>query len=140
MTTLAQTGVGVSIGRGDGSSSETFTNIAEINTVNFSSMDKDIIDVTTFDSVGGYDEFLVGFKRAGDCTFNMNFTTLNFAQMKNDFEASVSKDYRVIFADATTTQFNFAGYVTAIGMAVVLRDKIVVDITMKITGAITMVS
>lgn len=140
MTTLAQSGVGVSINRGDGASSEVFTAIAEINTINFTGMTQDTIDVTTMDSSGGYDEFITGFKNSGECTFNMNFTTVNFAQMKTDFEAVVSKNYRVIFADTGLTQFNFAALCTGLGMPIPLRDKISVDVTLKITGAITMSS
>ena len=140
MTTSAQAGDGVTLGRGDGSSSEAFPALAELNSINFTGLSQDTIDVTSLDSTGGYREFIVAFKDAGELSLNMNFTIANFGLMKIDFEATTSRNYRVTFADTGATQFNFAAYVTGLGVNITLDDKINVDVSMKITGTITVVS
>lgn len=140
MTIQAQTGEGVSLKRGNGASPEVFASIAEINSVNLSGLSKNTIDVTTFDSASGYKEFITGFKDSGELTFNMNFTPVNFEQIKIDFEAKAKKNYRIILADTAATQFDFAANVIGLTLAIPLEDKIVSDVTMKITGVINTTS
>lgn len=140
MTTAAMTGVGVIVSRGDGASSEAFVALAEINSVTFSGLAQDTIDVTTLDSSGGYREFIVGFKDSGEISFNMNFTEASLILMKTDFEATSSRNYRITFPAPSGMLFDFAAYVTGLGMSIPLDDKIQVDTTFKVTGTISVTS
>lgn len=138
MASSAFSGVGTQFLRGDGASVEAFTAIAEINSISGPSLSRDTIDVTSLDSTGGYREFIASFRDGGEITLNMNFTPSGFDGMKDDFEYDLTWNYRIILGNAAATQFDFAGLVTSIGLAVPMDDKVTQDVTIKISGTVTM--
>ncbi len=140
MTTNAIPGVGTTFGRGDGASNEAFTNMAEVNSVNFTGLSQDTIDVTSLDSLGGYREFITGFKDSGEMTLNLNFTAVNFALMKTDFEAVVARNYKVTLPDTGASTLDFAGLCNGLSIPIETDGKISLDVTFKISGAITFAS
>jgi len=139
MTTNAISGVGAIFKRGDGASNEVFTAMAEINTINGPTMTRAFYDVTSLDSVGGYREFIAGFRDAGEITLNMNFTLDTYDDLLADFQSDSTRNYQVVMPDTGATTFDFAGLVTGVPLTIP-EEKITVDVTIKISGAITLSS
>lgn len=139
MTTDAISGVGTSFKRGDGTSNESFTAIAEINSISGPTMTRNFIDVTSLDSAGGYREFISSFRDAGTVQLNMNFTRDGWNDMLTDFGLSTSKNYQIVLPDSGETTLDFAAFVTDLPIDI-SEDKITCTITLKITGAVTLTS
>jgi predicted secreted protein len=136
----AFSGVGTVFNGGDGDSNEGFTAIAEINSIDGPNMTRATIDVTSLDSTGGYREFIASFRDAGQVVLNMNFTRDGYDQMKDYYESSSSRNYQIVLTDTGATTFDFAAFVTDLGMAIPMDDKVTASVTLKITGQVTMSS
>lgn len=133
-------GVGTSFKRGDGASSESFTAIAEVNSITGPNKSRETIDVTSLDSVGGYKEFIGSFRDAGEVTLNMNFTFDGYNDMNDDFELDTLTNYQIVLPDTGNSTFEFAALVSALGLAVPMDDKVTADVTLKISGQVTLTS
>jgi predicted secreted protein len=136
----AISGVGTSFKREDDTSSGVFNSIAEVNQITGPSMTREFIDVTSLDSTGGYREFIAGFRDGGQVVLNMNFTLLGYEQMRLDFENDDAQNYEIVFSDATATTFDFAGLVTDLPVSIPTDDKVTIDVTIKVTGQVTVSS
>jgi predicted secreted protein len=121
-------------------SSGVFTAVAEVKSITGPGMTRDFIDVTNLDSTGGYREYIAGFRDGGELTFSMNFTLDGYDDLLADFNSNTSHNYQVVLPDTGNTTFDFAGYVTALPLNIVPDDAITVDVTIKITGQVTMTS
>lgn len=133
----AISGVGTSFTRGNGeASTETFTAIAEVNSISGPGMSRDFIDVTSLDSTGGYKEYIGGFRDGGTLSLNMNLTLAGYNSMKDDFEDDDSVNYQVVIPSTMT--LDFAGFVTDLPMDITPGDKITCNVTIKITGEVTL--
>ena len=140
MVSAAFSGVGTVFKRGDGASSETFTAIAEVNSIDGPGKSRATIDVTSLDSTGGYREFIASFRDSGQVTLTMNFTRDGYEDMNVDFESSSSVNYQIVLSDTGATTYDFAAYVVDLGMAVPFEDKVTANVTLKVTGQVTMSS
>jgi predicted secreted protein len=140
MPSNAVSSVGLAFKRSDMASSPAFTAIAEINDLSGPNKSRETIDVTSLDSTGGYREFIASFRDAGEVTLNMNFTRDGYVDMDADFASSSSVDYQIVLPDTGNTTFDFAAYVTALGMAASTGDKVTASVTLKITGVVTLTS
>ena len=134
MASNAVAGVGTLFRRWSGSA---WVNIAEVNSISGPSMSRDTIDVTSLDSIGGYREFIGGFRDAGTLQLTMNFSRTTFDLMKTDFESDVSQNYEIVLPDAENTTLEFVGLVTELPLEITPDDKITSAVTLKITGQVT---
>jgi len=134
MASNAVAGVGTLFRRWSGSA---WVNIAEINSISGPSMSRDTIDVTSLDSVGGYREFIGGFRDSGTLQLSMNFSRSTFGTMKTDFESDTSQNYEIVLPDAENTTLEFVGLVTELPLEITADDKITSSVTLKITGQVT---
>ena len=130
-------GVGTLFQRWDG---EEWDTIAEINSIEGPTMDKDNIDVTSLDTAGGYDEFITGFMDGGQLVLNMNFTRSGYEVMKSDFEIDVARDYRIVLPDDEDTTLEFEGLVIEIPLTMEAEDKLTADVTIQVTGEVVVAS
>jgi len=126
-------GVGTKFRRWNGTAWE---DIAEITSITGPSMSRDTIDVTSLDSVGGYREFIAGFRDAGTVTLSMNFTRDTYDLMKGDFESDDLKNYEIILPDDEETSLEFEGLVTELPLTIPTDDKVTADVTIKISGQV----
>ena len=133
-------GVGAQFLLGDGTSSEGFDALAEVNSITGPSMSREQIDVTSLDSTDGYREFIGGFRDAGEITLNMNFTRDNYVTLMGEFEDDDSRNMQIVFPDTDATTLDFAGVVTDLPITIPTDDKITVDVTIKITGPVSLSS
>lgn len=130
-------GLGAEFKRGDGASSEGFTAIAEVINITGPGLTRAFIDVTHLGSTGGYREFITGFRDGGEYTFTANFTRAEYDLILADYESDDPVNYQVVLSDTDGTTFEFAGFVTALPATIPFDDKITVDVTIKITGGVT---
>lgn len=137
---LAVSGVGTSFKRSDMASTPAFTAISEINNITGPSMSRETIDVTSLDSTGGYREFIAGFRDAGEIQFSMNFSQAGYLLMKDDFESDALRDYQIVLPDAGATTFDFSGLVVELPLDIPMDDKITCNISIKISGQVTVSS
>jgi predicted secreted protein len=131
---LAISGVGTQFRRWNGSA---WANIAEVNSITGPTMTRDFIDVTSLDSTGGYREFITGFRDAGTISLSMNFTRDTYDAFKADFESPDLQYYEICLSDVENTTLEFAGLVTECPITIPTDDKITADVTIKITGEVT---
>jgi len=125
--------------RGNGESNETFTTISEINSIGLPQRTRPMIDATDLSSVAR--EFVPGLLDSGQVTLSMNFTRDTYIDMVNDQDSDTSVNYQIVLPDTGATTIDFAGYVQDIGGASPGPDeKVTVDVTIKITGGITISS
>ncbi len=111
--------------------------ISEINSITGPGMTRDTMDVTSLDSVDGYREFKTGFRNAGTLSLSSNFTRHNYDLMKADFESDELQNYEIVLPDNENTTFEFEGIVTEIPLSIPTGDKITMDITIQISGPVT---
>ena len=130
----AISGVGTSFRRWNGSSWE---NIAEINSITGPNKSRDTIDVTSLDSTGGYREFIGGFRDGGSVTLPMNFTRDTYDMMNTDFEDDDLQNYEIFLPDDDGTSFEFEALVTELGLGIPADDKVTADVTLKVSGQVT---
>lgn len=138
MSSNAVAGVGTQFKRGNGASSETFTAIAEVLSINGPGMDKQEIDVTNLDSTGGWREYITGFKDGGTVELEMNFTYASYDLLFGDFEDDESHNYQIVLSDSTASTFAFAGLVKACPISVTADQQITANVTIKLTGPVTL--
>ena len=129
----AVSGVGTTFKRSNMLSSPTFAAIAEINSIKGPDKKRNVIDVTSLDSTGGYREFIAAFRDGGQVVMDMNFTRAGYDDMNDDFEIETLVDYQIVFPGTIGT-FEFSGLVTDIGNSIPLDDKITMSVTIKVSG------
>ena len=132
----AFSGVGTQFNRWN-SSTHAWVTLAEVSNISGPSMTRDFIDVTNFDSEDSFREFISGFRDSGTVSFVMNFTRTSYDIMKTDYEDDDLQDYEIILTDSVSTSFQFQGLVTELPLEVPVDDKVTVNVTIKISGAVT---
>ena len=136
MATNAVSGVGTKFLRWDTSLSAWIVQ-SEINSITGPTMTRDFIDVTSLDSTSGYREFITGFRDAGTISLSMNFTRDTYDSFKADFEDPDVAYYEIVLPDVENTTLEFMGLVTECPITVPTDDKITADVTIKISGPVT---
>ena len=137
MASKAVSGVGTVFNRWSGSA---WVPLAEINSITGPGMTRDQIDVTSLDSIGGYREFIAGFRNAGTVALAMNFTRDTYELMKEDFESNIAGNYQIILPDLESTGLDFEGLVTELPLSIPADDKVTADVTIQITGQVVISS
>lgn len=127
-------GVGTKFRRWNGTN---WVDIAEINSIAGPNKSRDTIDVTSLDSIGGYRDFIGGFRDGGTVTLPMNFTRSTYNLMNADFESADLQNYEILLPDVEETSFEFEGLVTELGLGIPADDKVTADVTIKVSGKVT---
>ncbi len=132
--TNAVSSVGALLKKWSGSA---WASVGEITNISGPTMSRDTIDVTSLASTGGYREFIAGFRDPGALTFTMNFNRSDYETMKTDFESDTEQDYEMILPDTESTSLEFTGLVTELPLNLDPSSQITCNITIKVTGQIT---
>jgi len=133
MSSQAISGVGTEFHRWNGSHWDA---IAEITAIKGPGPKREQIEVTSLDSIGGYKEFIAGFREAGSITLSMNFRRDNYDLMLLDFESNDLQNYEIILGDDLMTSFEFTGLVTELPLNITAKDAVTMDVTILISGQI----
>ena len=115
-------------------------NIAEVNSITGPDMSRETIDTTALDTAGGYRTFIPSFKDGGNVDLEMNFTRDEYETMLNDFESKDLQNYEIVFPDDDTTSLEFEAFVTNLSLTTPTDDKVTADVTIKISGPVTVES
>lgn len=114
-----------------------WVSVGEVVNISGPTMSRETIDVTSLASIGGYREFIASFRDPGTLTFTMNFTRADYETMKTDFESDTEKDYELILPDDDVTTLEFSGLVTELPLNLDPGSQITCNITIKVTGQVT---
>lgn len=133
---MAISGVGTQFRRWN-SSTGSWESISQINSITGPGMSRDTIDTTALDTTGGYRTFIAGFRNPGTVTLNMNFTRTTYDLMKSDFESDTAQNYEIVLPDDDVTTIEFEGLVTELPLTIPTDDKVSADVTIQISGAVT---
>lgn len=112
--------------------------IAEITSITGPNKARDTIEVTNLDSTGGYREFIPSFRDGGEITTTGNYTRAGFDTVNDEFELETVTPIQLILNDTGNTTLDGSVYVTNIGQAQALDDKVTLDVTYKVTGQVTL--
>jgi len=134
MASLGIAGVGTLFRRWDGTN---WVDISEIKSITGPNKSRTTIDVTSLDSTGGYMEFIAGLKDPGGVTLAMIFRRDTFEIMNDDFESDTLQNYEIFLPDVEYTSFEFEGLVTELPLNIPANEAITVDVTIKVSGEIT---
>lgn len=137
MSSNAFAGVGTQFQR-ETNTPGTYATIAEVSSIDGPSLAREVIDVTSLDSTGGYREFIGGFRDGGEVTLELNFTLSGFNQFKDDFEDDGTHNYRIVMSDDGATTLQFAGFVSSLPPSIQPDDKVTLAVTIKVTGQVTL--
>ena len=133
MASAAISGVGTIFHKWNGSK---WVTISEITSIKGPGMKRDTIEVTSMDSLGGYKEFIAGFRDSGTISLSMNFTRDGYDALKSDFESNELSFYEIVLPDADVTSFEFSGLVTEVPLTIGTKDAITMDVSIQISGPI----
>lgn len=136
---MAIAGVGTKFNRWDADSSG-WKSIAEINRITGPNMSRDSIDTTSLDTEGGYRTYINGFRNAGEIQLEANFTRDGFEAFQADFESDDPHDYQIVLPDTDKTTLEFSGLVQELPLTIPPDDKVTMNVTIKISGPVTLVS
>jgi len=127
----AISGVGTIIQKwGIGSSA--WSAIAEVTNISGPGMTRDLIEVTSLDSTGGYREFIAGFRDGGNVVLSMNYTRASLDEFLADFESDVIQNYEIVLPDGTSIEFE--GYVQEFPLTIPTDAQITLEATIKVSG------
>lgn len=139
MSSNAVVGKGALLKRGDGQSNETFTAIAEVYQIGLPNQSRSMIDLTDLASTAKV--FRKGLLDAGSISFGMGFTRDSYIAMKSDLDNDNAINYQIVIPDTGSTTIDFAALVNDLGGDIPDPDqKITVNVTMKISGDISITS
>lgn len=131
----AVSGIGVIFKRSNmASSGGIYAAVAEITSIKIGGKKRDMTDVSSFDSTGGYREFIGGFRDGGQVDLSMNFTRDGYDVLNDDFETDTLVDYQIVFPGTIGT-FEFSGFVVSGPDVDAGLDKVSGSCSIKISGA-----
>jgi predicted secreted protein len=118
----------------DATSSGTFTSVGNIRDVTPPGISRDAVEVTHMSSTEKWRAFIGGLKDGGELEFEMTFDpgSTETTAFHSDLNTDSAGYYKLVFPDST--EWGFSGLVTEIGPAAPLDDKMVADVTIKLTG------
>lgn len=136
----AVAGLGTSLKLGDGASVETFAEIAEVASIGMSGMTREEIEVTHLGSLNGFREYLLSFKDVGEINVMLNYTEAAWDDFFSLWDDGTINNFQIVFPDSTRT-FEFAAYVRDMPFEdIVPDDKIAFNVTLRVSGGLTITS
>ncbi len=130
-------GAGTVFSRGDGASPEVFTAVSNVVSISGPGISKDDIEVTHLGSSAK--EFIGALDDPGELTLVINWDPSNTQQvgLRQDAEGTSQGNYRIVWADADSTQVDFLAEVMEFSLETQPNDKVVANVRLKISGALT---
>lgn len=136
MATSAKLGYTSLLKRGDGSSPETFTTIAEVTNIGEFGAEAALVEVTNFDSAGAAREYIAGLKDGVSMSITANFLPQNLTQANLIAAIGATNNFKLVMPTGMGI-FNFAAVVLSWKQTVTPDAAIVATFGLKISGPIT---
>lgn len=130
-------GLGTKFQTGNGSSPESFTDLAFVTSITPPGMSRDSIDVSHMLSPDGWREFIAGMKDAGEVSMELNFKAggTAFLAMLAEFNtasASATQTRRILWVNGSYMEFE--AFLTGFEPEVPMDDKQAASATFKVSG------
>ena len=126
--------------RGDGASTEAFTTIAGVKSVNGPNTQLSFLESTDFDSTGGFREFVAGLRDPGQGSFTLNFgpTDTGHTALLSDHDAGTLRNFRLEFGPSGTPSdvWGFAAYIESIGPTAEVDGLLEAEATLRVSGVV----
>ena len=134
----AISGVGTKFERWDDETTSPgqWAELAEVFSITGPGKSRNVIDVTSFSSTGGYREKIAGLRDSGTLSFTMNFRRDTYELLNTDFESNTRRAYRIVLGDPDETALEIEGLVTELPLTVPEGDRITVDVSIEISGEV----
>ena len=97
---------------------------------------RETIDVTSFNSIGGYMKKIAGLRNPGTIVASLNYTRETFDVFNNDFDDDAVQNYAIQLPDDEQTFFEFEGLVTKCPLTIPYNSKVSMEVTIEISGKI----
>jgi hypothetical protein len=134
--------IGTQFKLGDKHSSETFTAVAEINSISGFGWSRNMVETTSLDTTGGYRTYLPTFRDGEVLTLDMNWTVANWDKFRDEFESQDEEvdsiDCQIVMKAGATTKYTweFTAFIQSIAIGdITPDDKVSMKVQLKITGA-----
>lgn len=111
-----------------------FATIGEATSISGPEMERETIDVTSHDSPNRFREWVGGLVDSGEVTFEVNYDPAIHNVLKDDFQDALPRNYRIVLPNPPGGQWDFAAFITAMGLEFPHDDKMSADFTFKISG------
>lgn len=123
---------------GNGGGPETFTTVAQVRTIGGPSLTAETIDVSTHDGAG-YREFVASLIDPGEVTLEIVWDpdAATHDSMFDDLVARTLRNVQIVWPDATSTTWSFAGQFTRFEPSAPVDGDLSASVTYKVSGAIT---
>lgn len=130
--------LGLSLKRGNGSSPETFTPVAEVTDVNGPNIKLDTVEVQNLQDT--WKARKPTFLDAGDVKLTVNFVPADSTQgyssgVLSDMVAKTLRTWEISFPDSGPTIWKFSAFVTDFQIKGPLSGKLTAEITLTCSGA-----
>lgn len=141
--TEAQKGHGTILAKGDSLSPETFETIAEVLDIDGIKLGLEALDATSHDSPGGWMERIGGLLDGGELSFSINLIADNATHdeltgLHSELVARSKKNYQLTLQGSSGTKvMTFAALVTAYEVKAPVEGKLTADVTLTISGAVS---
>lgn len=136
MTTVAGIGYGTLFKIRTSTGPDVYTTIGEQANVTPFSIAVDSIDASHEESPGAWREFIPGLKDGGEVSLEIHYVPGGSAEATLLAALRTEKVCRVVFPSGATA--DFSAFITEMSAETPLDDKMVMSVTLKVTGAITM--
>lgn len=116
------------------------TLIGQVRDISGPSLSADVADVTSHDSTNDWEEIRPTILRSGEVTLEVLFDPADSGHvaLRQDLTSKAERDFKVVFPDTATTEWQFKGYVTAFAPAAPHDGELTASITIKLTGKPTL--
>lgn len=122
--------------RGDGATSEAFTEVAAIKEIQPPQMTRDSVETTVHNTDDRYRTFIPGLRNAGEVTMTIEYdpNADGHTSLLDDFNDDVTHNYEIDFPSSIGETWSFTGFPTALGEATPIGDVVTRQVTFKVTG------
>lgn len=141
MATGAKLGYGTLLKKGNSASPEVFTTIAEVVSIGEFGSEAEILDVTNFDSAGGFKEYINGLKDGVELTVVANFLPNNATQgyaangLIDDHNDGTTRNFRLELTPSLGV-FRFSGIIRGWRATIGVAAAMQVTFRIKVSGLI----
>jgi len=121
---------------GGATSGATYSTVPEMKSLSGPSVNFDLLDATSHDSIGYFREFIPGLADGDNISGTMNWRPSNtyHVTLRTDSYARELNYFKVIFPDATENTVITAAYISNISPKADIGALLEADLTLKITG------
>lgn len=118
-----------------------YETVASVKSIGGPSLEADTVDVTNFDSVGGFEEIIPTLLRAGEVSLECNYLPQDATQtygaggMIDIWENRTLTNFAIVYSDDDTTEWQFSGYVTKVETNASVAEALTLNLTIKVTGS-----